>query len=64
MRSSAASAPYRRVARASTSSTDDGEVIAEAGESLTDALIKKLRKAEITKVQVFVAVGPRRVETR
>ena len=35
----------------------DGEVIAEVGQNLTDTLIKKIRKAEITKVQVFVASG-------
>src|ERR1041385_7472392 len=29
----------------------EGEVIAESGQSLTDAVIKKIRKAEITKVQ-------------
>ena len=32
-------------------------MIAEAGQSLTDTLIKKIRKAEITKVNVFVASG-------
>src|SRR5215212_7255459 len=35
----------------------DGEVIAEAGQNLTDAVIKKIRKAEVTKVNVFVASG-------
>jgi DNA-directed RNA polymerase subunit beta len=35
----------------------DGEVIAEVGQNLTDAIIKKIRKAEITKVSVFVASG-------
>jgi DNA-directed RNA polymerase subunit beta len=35
----------------------DGEVIAEAGQQLTDALIKKIRKHDILKVQVFVASG-------
>jgi len=35
----------------------DGEVIAEAGQSLTDTIIKKIRKADITKVSVFVASG-------
>src|SRR3954451_6921711 len=35
----------------------DGEVIAEAGQNLTDTVIKKIRKAEITKVAVFVASG-------
>src|SRR6187551_383156 len=37
--------------------TPDGEVIAECGQSLTDALIKKIRKAEIIKVKVFVTSG-------
>jgi DNA-directed RNA polymerase subunit beta len=35
----------------------DGEVIAEAGQALTDTVIKKIRKADITKVSVFVASG-------
>src|SRR5215203_4763117 len=37
--------------------TADGEVVAETGQSLTDALIKKIRKAEINKVKVFVTSG-------
>src|SRR5215467_7802054 len=35
----------------------DGEVIAEAGQLLNDTVIKKIRKAEINKVSVFVASG-------
>jgi DNA-directed RNA polymerase subunit beta len=35
----------------------DGEVIAEAGQSLTDTVIRKIRKAEINKVPVFVTSG-------
>src|SRR5262245_15220395 len=35
----------------------DGEVIAEAGQSLTDTIIKKIRKADIMKVSVFVPSG-------
>ena len=35
----------------------DGEVIAEAGQLLSDALIRKIRKAEINKVSVFVVSG-------
>src|SRR5215831_986191 len=35
----------------------EGEVVAEAGQMLTDAVIKKVRKAEINKVSVFVASG-------
>src|SRR3954453_9814953 len=37
--------------------TPDGEVIAESGQSLSDALIKKIRRAEINKVKVFVTSG-------
>src|SRR5881397_2603656 len=37
--------------------TPDGEVVAETGQSLSDALIKKIRKAEINKVKVFVTRG-------
>jgi DNA-directed RNA polymerase subunit beta len=37
--------------------SEDGEVVAEAGQQLADALIKKIRKADINKVQVFVASG-------
>src|SRR6476661_5396412 len=36
---------------------EDGEVVAEAGQALSDALIRKLRKAEINKVKVFVTSG-------
>ena len=36
---------------------ESGEVIAETGALLTDALIKKIRKADMTKVQVFVTSG-------
>src|SRR4029079_11492657 len=35
----------------------DGEVIAEVGQMLTDAVIKRIRKADINKVNVFVASG-------
>src|SRR5688500_4908041 len=35
----------------------DGEVVAESGQMLTDAVIKKIRKAEVLKVQVFVVSG-------
>ncbi len=35
----------------------DGEVIAEAGQQLTDTIIKRIRKAEITRVNVFVPSG-------
>jgi DNA-directed RNA polymerase subunit beta len=36
---------------------DDGEVIGEAGQQLTDTLIKRIRKADINKVHVFVPSG-------
>ncbi len=36
---------------------ESGEVIAETGALLTDATIKKIRKADIVKVQVFVTSG-------
>ncbi len=35
----------------------DGEVIAETGQLLNDTVIKKIRKAEINKVSVFVTSG-------
>src|SRR6195256_5565768 len=37
--------------------TPDGEVIAEAGQNLTDAIIKKIRKNDLNKVKVFVTSG-------
>ncbi|MDQ2668062.1 MAG: DNA-directed RNA polymerase subunit beta, partial [Gemmatimonadota bacterium] len=37
--------------------TADGEVVGESGQTLSDALIKKIRKAEINKVKVFVTSG-------
>jgi DNA-directed RNA polymerase subunit beta len=36
---------------------DDGEVIAEANQLLSDAVIKKIRKGGVTKVPVFVTSG-------
>ena len=36
---------------------DTGEVVAEKGTMLADAVIKRIRKADLTKVQVFVASG-------
>ena len=35
----------------------DGEVIAEVGQNLTDTTMKKIRRADITKVSVFVTSG-------
>ncbi len=36
---------------------EDGEVVAEVGQNLSDTLIKKIRKANVTKVSVFVTSG-------
>src|SRR6476659_5562821 len=49
--------PVRRILAVDAVEADTGEVIADAGQSLNDTLIKKLRKAEINKVQVFVPSG-------
>src|SRR5919202_2625322 len=49
--------PTRRSLALDVVDPETGEVVAEAGQQLTDALIKRLRKAEITKVHVFVASG-------
>src|SRR4051812_12467847 len=48
--------PQRRVLAVDVVDAD-GEVIAEVGQNLSDTLMKKIRKADITKVQVFVASG-------
>src|SRR5688500_10035649 len=47
----------RRVLATDVVDGDTGEVIAETGQQLTDTLIRKLRKADVTKVNVFVASG-------
>src|SRR5918992_814723 len=49
--------PQRRVLAVDVVDPDTGEVVAETGQQLTDSLIRKLRKAEINKVNVFVASG-------
>ncbi|HYC51202.1 MAG TPA: DNA-directed RNA polymerase subunit beta, partial [Gemmatimonadaceae bacterium] len=49
--------PVRRQLAVDVVDPDSGEVIAESGQMLTDAVIKKIRKAEVLKVQVFVASG-------
>ncbi len=49
--------PTRRVIAVDAVDADSGEVIAETGDTLTDTLIRKLRKKEINKVQVFVQSG-------
>src|SRR5215210_6579217 len=47
----------RRVIARDAVDVDSGEVIAECGDKLSDTMIRKLRKAEINKVQVFVTSG-------
>jgi len=49
--------PVRRVIAVDAVDPDSGEVIADVGDTLTDTLIRKLRKNEINKVQVFVQSG-------
>ncbi|MFN2638150.1 MAG: DNA-directed RNA polymerase subunit beta, partial [Gemmatimonadaceae bacterium] len=49
--------PVRRVIAVDAVEPESGEVIAEVGDNLTDTLIRKLRKNEINKVQVFVMSG-------
>src|SRR5687767_4497391 len=49
--------PTRRILGVDAVEADTGEVVADAGQSLSDTLIRKLRKAEINKVQVFVPSG-------
>src|SRR5918912_201642 len=49
--------PVRRQLAVDAVDPDSGEVLSEAGQMLTDAVIKKLRKHEVLKVQVFVTSG-------
>src|SRR5467141_3812555 len=49
--------PARRLVAVDAVNAESGEVIGEVGDNLTDTLIRKLRKNEITKVQVFVTSG-------
>ncbi|HEX9608536.1 MAG TPA: DNA-directed RNA polymerase subunit beta, partial [Gemmatimonadaceae bacterium] len=49
--------PSRRIIAVDAVNAETGEVIGEVGDSLTDTLIRKLRKNEINKVQVFVTSG-------
>jgi DNA-directed RNA polymerase subunit beta len=49
--------PQRRQLAIDVTDPETGEVLAEFGTMLTDAVIKKLRKHEIVKVQVFVSSG-------
>ena len=54
--------PVRRVLAIDVVDPETGEVVAEQGQALSDTLLKRLRKAEITKVPVFVPSG--RVESQ
>src|SRR5439155_996409 len=49
--------PSRRVIAVDAVDPDSGEVIADVGDNLTDTMIRKLRKKDINKVQVFVMSG-------
>src|SRR5437870_875053 len=49
--------PARRQIAVDVVDPDSGEVLADAGQMLTDAVIKKLRKHDVVKVQVFVSSG-------
>ncbi|HEY8851262.1 MAG TPA: DNA-directed RNA polymerase subunit beta, partial [Gemmatimonadaceae bacterium] len=49
--------PTRRIIAVDAVDPETGEVIGEVGDNLTDTLIRKLRKNEINKVQVFVTSG-------
>ncbi|MDO8500577.1 MAG: DNA-directed RNA polymerase subunit beta [Gemmatimonadaceae bacterium] len=49
--------PQRRVLAVDAVNLETGEVIVDKDATLTDAVIRKLRKAEINKVQVFVTSG-------
>ncbi|MDQ3698730.1 MAG: DNA-directed RNA polymerase subunit beta [Gemmatimonadota bacterium] len=49
--------PARRMLAVDAVDEESGEVIAESGQQLTDSVIKKLRKANILKVRVFVVSG-------
>ncbi|HEX7941268.1 MAG TPA: DNA-directed RNA polymerase subunit beta, partial [Gemmatimonadaceae bacterium] len=49
--------PVRRTLAVDVVDPETGEVLAETGQQLTDTLVRKLRKHDITKVQVFVISG-------
>src|SRR5207248_2915487 len=49
--------PARRVIAVDAVDADSGEGIGETSDTLTDTMIRKLRKKEINKVQVFVTSG-------
>ncbi len=49
--------PVRRQLAVDVVDPESGEVIAESGQTLTDSVIRKIRKAEVLKVQIFVSSG-------
>jgi DNA-directed RNA polymerase subunit beta len=49
--------PVRRMLAVDVVDEESGEVIAEVGQNLTDTLLKKLRKSDVSRVQVFVTSG-------
>jgi DNA-directed RNA polymerase subunit beta len=49
--------PTRRIIAVDAVDPESGEVLAEVGQTLTDTIIKRLRKAEVLRVQVFVPSG-------
>src|ERR671935_1630229 len=49
--------PVRRTLALDAVDPETGEVVADAGQALTDALIRRLRKANVTRVKVFVPSG-------
>ncbi len=49
--------PQARVLSHDVIDPDTGEIVAEAGSAVKETLIKRIRKADIVKVQVFVASG-------
>jgi DNA-directed RNA polymerase subunit beta len=49
--------PVRRQLAVDVVDPESGEVIAEVGQMLSDTVIKKIRKADVLRVQVFVTSG-------
>ena len=47
----------RRILALDVVDEDTGEVLAEAGQALSDTLMRKLRRQDVTRVQVFVSSG-------
>jgi DNA-directed RNA polymerase subunit beta len=49
--------PQRRMLALDVVDPDSGEVLADTGQALNDTLVRRLRKADVTKVHVFVTSG-------